>query len=259
MKILVCVSEYPPRASGIGNLAYHMVEEFTRMGHNCIVCSPSGPDIRLGSHSLIQRFGALGIMYFWQRVSRYFRNKQGWDATWLHSPLFLGKCPFTGAIITVHTTYQGFRAMTRELGGSLFLKTYYALMEPLERFCLGHIVNGGHCFTGVSPHVTTGAMGRASTLVKLGSETGVYRVQAEVSDPQRGLSLRSISFSIMAVNPRLMVFAMLGGLAIFIFGIRRMSEGLQHVAGRRLRAVLELFTRNRLVAIFVGAGVTALM
>ena len=108
--------------------------------------------------------------------------------------------------------------------------------------------------------VFTDRRGEAATHVTLGGKTGICTIQAEVADSERKeLRLRSMRFRVMAVNHRVMCFALLGGLAIFIFGIRQMSEGLQHVAGRRLRAVLRLFTRNRLVGVAVGAGVTALI
>ena len=48
----------------------------------------------------------------------------------------------------------------------------------------------------------------------------------------------------------------LGGLALFLYGIRKMSEGMKKAAGKRLSGILSLLTNNRLVALFVGAFVT---
>ena len=56
-----------------------------------------------------------------------------------------------------------------------------------------------------------------------------------------------------------MVIMLLGGLAIFIFGMKQMSEGLQRVAGEKLRWILRMFTKNRFIAITIGALVTALI
>ncbi|MDR1397080.1 MAG: Na/Pi cotransporter family protein [Desulfarculales bacterium] len=49
----------------------------------------------------------------------------------------------------------------------------------------------------------------------------------------------------------------LGGIGLLLFGVRKMSEGLQKVAGRRLRRILEVMTGNRVTGVIVGALVTA--
>ena len=51
----------------------------------------------------------------------------------------------------------------------------------------------------------------------------------------------------------------LGGLAIFVYGMGLMSDGLKEIAGERLKAALGYMTRNRFFAILAGAGVTALI
>jgi phosphate:Na+ symporter len=50
-----------------------------------------------------------------------------------------------------------------------------------------------------------------------------------------------------------------GGLAMFIFGMNLMSDGLKLVAGSYLKKVLEKLTKNPIVAMIVGAGLTALI
>ena len=74
MKLLICASEYYPYGSGIANVAYNMVEQLKKMEIECTVCSPTG-DIKLGSSRIIERFGIIGLLYYWHQVSRYF-NKQ---------------------------------------------------------------------------------------------------------------------------------------------------------------------------------------
>jgi phosphate:Na+ symporter len=54
-------------------------------------------------------------------------------------------------------------------------------------------------------------------------------------------------------------FELIGGLGFFLFGIRMMSEGLRKVSSDRLKNIIKLFTRNRFIALFVGAGITALI
>lgn len=55
------------------------------------------------------------------------------------------------------------------------------------------------------------------------------------------------------------VFLLLGGLGLFLFGMKLMSEGLEQVAGARMRSVLEFFTKNRLVGMLVGILFTAVV
>jgi phosphate:Na+ symporter len=53
------------------------------------------------------------------------------------------------------------------------------------------------------------------------------------------------------------IVQVLGGLGIFIFGMRLMSESLQNAAGDRLRNLLSLMTRNRALAVFSGLAITS--
>lgn len=55
------------------------------------------------------------------------------------------------------------------------------------------------------------------------------------------------------------IFALLGGLALFLYGMGRMSAGLEAVAGNRMKKILEKLTSNRLLGVLVGAGVTAVI
>lgn len=52
---------------------------------------------------------------------------------------------------------------------------------------------------------------------------------------------------------------LLGGLAVFIYGMNLMSEGLQKAAGERMKQVLGVLTRNRLIGVLAGALVTAVL
>ncbi|TYT73434.1 Na/Pi cotransporter family protein [Desulfobotulus mexicanus] len=52
---------------------------------------------------------------------------------------------------------------------------------------------------------------------------------------------------------------LLGGLGLFLFGMRMMSDGLQKSAGDSLRTILEKLTSNRVVGAFVGVVVTAML
>ncbi len=56
-----------------------------------------------------------------------------------------------------------------------------------------------------------------------------------------------------------MIVQVVGGLGLFLLGMKYMSEGLQTIAGNRLRRMIGAVTNNRLMATGVGAGVTTLV
>lgn len=55
------------------------------------------------------------------------------------------------------------------------------------------------------------------------------------------------------------IFLLFGGLGLFLFGMKIMSDGLEQAAGARMRSVLEFFTTNRLAGMFVGIVFTAII
>ena len=56
-----------------------------------------------------------------------------------------------------------------------------------------------------------------------------------------------------------MLFGLLGGLGLFLYGMRILSDGLQKIAGDRMRRILAALTENRLVGMLIGMAVTALI
>lgn len=55
------------------------------------------------------------------------------------------------------------------------------------------------------------------------------------------------------------IFLLLGGLGLFLYGMKIMSDGLENLAGDKLRNILAALTNNRFSGILVGAGVTAVI
>jgi phosphate:Na+ symporter len=55
------------------------------------------------------------------------------------------------------------------------------------------------------------------------------------------------------------IFQVCGGLGIFLLGMKNMSEGMQAVAGERLRKMIGAVTNNRLLACGVGTTVTSIV
>mgnify|MGYP005756342927 FL=1 len=55
------------------------------------------------------------------------------------------------------------------------------------------------------------------------------------------------------------VLGLLGGLALFLYGMQMMSSGLEAAAGNRMKRILEKLTANRFLGVLVGAGITAVI
>src|SRR5690554_3955961 len=52
---------------------------------------------------------------------------------------------------------------------------------------------------------------------------------------------------------------LLGAMALFLYGMKTMSDGLQKLAGNKLRSILSAMTRNRVTGVLTGLLVTALI
>lgn len=55
------------------------------------------------------------------------------------------------------------------------------------------------------------------------------------------------------------ILGLLGGLALFLYGMQMMSDGLEDAAGNRMKQILEKLTANRFLGVLVGAGITAVI
>jgi len=56
-----------------------------------------------------------------------------------------------------------------------------------------------------------------------------------------------------------LIFGLLGGLALFLFGMEQMADSLKVVAGDRMKSILARLTRNRITGVLTGAFVTAVI
>lgn len=61
------------------------------------------------------------------------------------------------------------------------------------------------------------------------------------------------------MNLLLNIFSLAGSLALFLYGMKTMSEGLEKFAGDRLRSILSAMTKNRVMGVLTGILVTALI
>ncbi|WP_028783227.1 Na/Pi cotransporter family protein [Thalassobacillus devorans] len=63
----------------------------------------------------------------------------------------------------------------------------------------------------------------------------------------------------MEIDVQKMIFEFIGGLGIFLFGLKYMGDGLQQTAGDNLRNLLDRFTKNPFMGVLAGAITTALL
>ncbi|HZK88045.1 MAG TPA: Na/Pi cotransporter family protein [Anaerovoracaceae bacterium] len=63
----------------------------------------------------------------------------------------------------------------------------------------------------------------------------------------------------MSVNIFQIIITLLGGLAVFIYGMNLMSDGLQKAAGDRMKNILAVLTKNPVLGVLAGALTTAVL
>ena len=113
--------------------------------------------------------------------------------------------------------------------------------------------------------VYTDKDGQAVTSWKLGKKVRQYFVSVEIQDTRSGIGdaerfqIRPLEFTAMGTDKKQMLIILFGGLAVFILGMKTMSDGLKQMADRRLKSILQAMTRNSFLAVAVGAGLTAMV
>ncbi|MBP3468736.1 MAG: Na/Pi cotransporter family protein, partial [Lachnospiraceae bacterium] len=55
------------------------------------------------------------------------------------------------------------------------------------------------------------------------------------------------------------MMGLLGGLALFLYGMQMMSSGLEAAAGNKIKLILEKLTANRLIGVLAGAVITSII
>lgn len=148
MKLLVCATEYYPYGSGIANVVYNVVEKLKEKGIDCTVCSPTGPDIVLGSPKPL---GIIGLLYYWNKVSTHFKsyNNYDFDAVWIHNPLLVKKSPFNKCLVTMHATNYG---QAKSKMYPFYLHIYKKIASKIEKHCINKMEFKSF-FTGVGTNV----------------------------------------------------------------------------------------------------------
>jgi 1,2-diacylglycerol 3-alpha-glucosyltransferase len=146
LKILICTPEYPPYSSGIGNVVYNIVNQFDKKNIDYKICSPVGPDFKIGNPKIMGKTGILGLIYFRYLITKRFKEND-FDLIWIHGNIVTNKNLFKNVLITLHSTYRGFKLQ------KISPRIYYYVVSKIEEYILKKI-DGPNCkFTGVSPEV----------------------------------------------------------------------------------------------------------
>jgi phosphate:Na+ symporter len=110
----------------------------------------------------------------------------------------------------------------------------------------------------MEPLVESGESGYASTRVRFGSREGTFHI---LCSPRYGDG-NFVVFTMKAYRKHWLAFMLLGivgGLAVFLFGIKFGGRGLQKAAGRNLRDALCKLTANRFLGLVTGIAVTVII
>lgn len=104
--------------------------------------------------------------------------------------------------------------------------------------------------------IQTNEQGIAATSVVLGSRMGNYPLETIVHLPDKSYQK---TISITAIDYKKLIFFLIGGLGLFLFGIRKISESLKVIGGDNLKKILSKLTANRFLGVGVGLTITALL
>ncbi|NQV29724.1 MAG: Na/Pi symporter [Candidatus Marinimicrobia bacterium] len=62
-----------------------------------------------------------------------------------------------------------------------------------------------------------------------------------------------------AISWWVLIMTLFGGLALFLYGMEKMSSGMKKAAGDKMRSILSALTNNRYMGLLVGAFVTMII
>jgi phosphate:Na+ symporter len=111
---------------------------------------------------------------------------------------------------------------------------------------------------GITAKSITGPDGIAVADLTLGAKDGSYLITARTNN-MLGEMPRIKAVGLKGSWWVFLVFGLVGGLGLFLYGMELGSGGLQKVAGSRMRSILGALTTNRFMGLMLGTIVTALV
>jgi hypothetical protein len=107
--------------------------------------------------------------------------------------------------------------------------------------------------------VCTDSTGLAENYFLVGDKEGTYEILVSSNENHDAEQL------VYKVNARkstwviLLIIGLLGGLALFLYGMDSLSKGMQAAAGNKMRSIISKVTKNRFFGLFAGLFVTVLI
>ena len=111
----------------------------------------------------------------------------------------------------------------------------------------------------LSPMEETNKDGVATTNIQVGKKTGIYQIGVDIQSPEKGLFYRGMTVNVFGFNLFSVVISVFGGLALFVFGMNLMSDGIKNIAGENMKKIIRFFAAKSIIAVFAGALVTAVL
>lgn len=126
---------------------------------------------------------------------------------------------------------------------------------PKDYFAVYKAISGGGKV--VNDTVYADADYNISNSVKLGKKMGQNIFSITIF--RQSTILRTMNVYATGVSWLEILFGLLGGLGIFLFGMKYMSEGLQKIAGDGLRSIIAKITKNTFFGVLTGFAVTSII
>lgn len=101
--------------------------------------------------------------------------------------------------------------------------------------------------------------GKAKILFTNGSKTSLYKIHAKVFEPTGFKPLKEYMLKSMAYSIIDIIFYVVGGLALFLYGMKLLSDGLQSSVGEKMKSVLAFLSKNKYMGLLLGFVVTAVL
>lgn len=182
--------------------------------------------------------------------------------------------PIDSSLISIENFYNSFRnniitdvfysTVNEKLSNPLKVRVLYKGTDPVPNFPVVYkIISTPPKAKNTkidNDTVFTNSEGYAENFVQLGSQEGDYEFSARININSKFNDI--VYFKSVARKSDWVFFlitGLLGGLALFLFGMEKMSEGMKKTAGGKLRVILETLTNNRIIAVAVGVFVTMII
>lgn len=123
-------------------------------------------------------------------------------------------------------------------------------------FEMAQIPDGSWQYEVMPPVAVTDSLGVAICYFTLGSVVGEYQVSARIVTSEPDSFVLFTAYARKSNWVTMLIVGLLGGLALFLMGIKLMSSGFKHSAGERIRFVLGKLSKNRFYATGFGAFIT---